>query len=59
MKLKESCPRKSVTECGPEYSHQEEQKIEKTSVLLTVGVIGFEYTEFLCSTYVSLVKLHF
>ncbi|XP_060795753.1 kinesin-like protein KIF20B isoform X2 [Neoarius graeffei] len=37
-KLKESCPRKSVTEHGPERSHQEKQKIEKTSRLLTTSV---------------------
>lgn len=45
-----------MTEHGPERSHQEEQKIEKTSRLLTVGVLDFEYTVFLYSIYVSLVK---
>ncbi|XP_017339813.1 kinesin-like protein KIF20B isoform X2 [Ictalurus punctatus] len=35
LKLKESCQRKSGTESGPDYSHQEEQKIGKTPGLLT------------------------
>ncbi|XP_017339812.1 kinesin-like protein KIF20B isoform X3 [Ictalurus punctatus] len=38
LKLKESCQRKSGTESGPDYSHQEEQKIGKTPGLLTTSV---------------------